>query len=249
MDYLSADFQDLGSNYSIARSIKHALSNTNLEQCGFFKYTDSKTNYDFVACQNKNQLTEHFFSLDNKIFFDEYLKGNVISLFHSHTIDSPDPSPLDIEISNSLKIPSYIFSVSSKSSYLYYPESYCNKDLFDRIFIPIFQDCITFVKDYFKIKFDVSFSSNIKNWARPKNEANIALLGIFNSLFTEVSFNSIQHGDVIVFHPTEFEFFHVAVYIGDRRFAHHPAQMLPKIDLLSDEYLNKVYKIYRYKDL
>lgn len=248
-DYHLEDFQEPGNTKPIFKAFKHALSNKNVEQFGFFAFNDTYSDYEFIPCENLNSFNPHFFSSNNHEFYRHYLDRKIISLFHTHLIDSPAPSELDKEISNSIGIPSFIFSVNSKNSFLFYPKSYKPRRLEKRIFIPYFQDCITFVKDFYNLNLNIDLSDKIGNWSRRLHHSNDAMIECINEIFLPVDLNNIQHGDLIIFKPFSFPLFHIAVCIDGMHYWHHPAGLYPSKELLSQLEENKVYKIYRYKDL
>jgi len=248
-DYLSEDFLGLGNTKSIIQSIKFSLKNPNHESFGFFGFSKNFDDYTFVKGNNCDLVNKHHFINHNNDFYDYFFDKRIICLFHSHLLDSPKPSDLDKEISNSFGIPSFIFSVKSKESYLYYPDSYVPRELSERIFIPIFQDCITFVKDYYRIKYNINFNEKIQNWARDRKNSNQKLEDLLNKYFLESTVSSIKEGDLIVFNPNQTSLFHVGIYLKDQYYIHHPISCLPTKELFTTESINRVYKVYRYKDL
>ena len=249
MDYLSEDFLGLGNNKPIASCLKYGLRDCSKEHAGVFIFKNNGYEYDFVPMQNLDQSNPNHFSSDNFEFYKHYLDSSVISLFHTHIIESPDPSDLDTEISESLGIPSYILSCDSKKSHLHYPDSYQPKALYGRIFIPFFQDCITFVKDFYQINLNIKLSKQISNWARDSKESNEKLIKTIKNKFIEVNYKDKKYGDLIVFKPTLSALFHVGVVNENNYFSHHPMGGIPVDELFSNETPNKVYKLYRYKDL
>lgn len=248
-DYLSEDFLGLGNNKPIKSCFKYGLSSTSKEQFGFFIYHENGYDYEFKTLENKDHSNKHHFCVDNAIFYDYYLSGKVISIFHSHIISSPELSSLDIEVSESLGLPSFVLSCKSKKSFLYYPSSYSSTNLYERIFIPFFQDCITFVKDFYSINLNIKLSSKIKNWARHSLGSNDHLLEEIDKNFNPINFDSIKYGDLIVFKPTMTNLFHVGVMDKNQKYSHHPMGLKPSTELFTKETRNKVYKIYRYKEL
>lgn len=247
-DFHLAASQEPGNSKPILKSLKHALSNQNIEQFGFFVFDDHFSDYDFIPCNNLNSFDPHFFTSNNYDFYKYILNKKIISLFHTHLIDSPAPSELDKEISLSMGIPSFIFSIKSKESFLFYPKSFKPRPLSKRIFIPYFQDCISFVKDFYLIHLNINLSNTVNNWARRSNDSNQALLQLINESFYSINLNDIRHGDLIVFKPLDFKFYHLAVCFQGTHYWHHPAGLYPSKELLHHLDLNKVYKIYRYKD-
>ena len=248
-DYLSEDFLGLGNNKPIKACFEYALKSTEKEQFGFFIYDENKYDYQFKTLENKDQSNKHHFCIDNKVFYDYYLSKRIISIFHSHIVSSPELSSLDIEISESLGLPSFVLSCKSKKSFLCYPSSYSPLNLYERIFIPFFQDCITFVKDFYFINLNINLSSKINNWARHSFDSNDRLLQEIDKFFKPVKLDSLRYGDLIVFEPTMTNLFHVGVVDADQKYSHHPMGLKPSIELFTKEVRNKVYKIYRYKEL
>ena len=246
-DFHLGGFQEPGNTKPILQALKYALKNRTIEQFGFFKFNETYSDYEFVQCKNLNSFNPNFFSSNDYGFYKSFLDKKIICLFHSHLIDSPAPSQLDIEISNSIGIPSFIFSIKSKNSFLFYPENHCARPLIKRIFIPYFQDCVTFVKDFYKLNLNINLSKIINNWSRRLNDSNQALVELLETFFITVSWLEIQHGDLIVFKPLDFAFFHLAVCCDESHYWHHPADRYPAKELLSLLDKNKVYKVYRYK--
>ena len=242
-------FQEVGNTKPILKSIKHGLSNQTSEQFGFFVYVPELHDYDFIESDNQSLFDPNQFMGNSNHFYKYFLDKKVISLFHTHTIESPEPSKIDIAISESLGIPSYVFSVHSKKAFLYYPDSYVPNDLLNRIFVPAFSDCLIFVKDFYQIKLNIKLSKYIKNWARQPQESNNIVLKYLNNLFYEINDNQLRLGDVIVFKPQDSSLFHLGVYCEQDSFLHHPIYSRPKKEVFNKETLNKVYKIYRFKEL
>jgi len=242
------DSQEPGNSKPILQSIKHAFTNPNIEQFGFFAFDNNFSDYHFVACDNLNSFNPHFFTSNNYEFYKYVLSKRVIALFHTHLVDSPEPSDLDKEIASSIGVPSFIFSIKSKNSFLFYPKSFKPRPLSKRIFIPYFQDCINFVKDFYLTELNIDFSDRIYNWARRLNNSNETLLQLINKSFYEINFDEMRHGDLIVFKPLDFKFYHLAVCFQGTHYWHHPAGLYPSKELLHHLDRNKVYKIYRYKD-
>lgn len=248
MDYHLEDFQELGNTEPIKQCFKYALGQNDRERFGIFKFNNNQYNYLFKTLNNLNTVNNDIFAINNAEFYKDFLKGDVISLFHTHTTDSAELSDIDIEVSESLGLPSYVIAPLVKKHFLYYPKSYRPKDLYGRIFIPFFQDCVSFVKDFYFINFNINFYS-IKNWARESDKSNIKLINEIEKQFKEIKYENINYGDLIIFKPSLSRFMHLAVYNKNNKYSHHPISGVPVDELFTEESRNKVYKIYRYKDL
>jgi len=250
MDYPLEDSQDPGSNKVILSAFKRSLAFNDREECGLFAWSDQyRLSFEFIPLKNNDSYDNKSFITSSSDYYDLYVNDRIISLFHSHIDDDPTPSPLDIEIAKSFCLPSLIFSNKNKNTYLFYPESYKPKKLENRIFIPYFQDCISFIKDFFFINLEINFSETIKDWSRPRNNPNEKLLKLISLHFNEVNLSDIKNNDVVIFFPTVDNLFHLGVFVENKFIYHHPFEGRPKKELFNQTLTNKVYKVYRHKDL
>jgi proteasome lid subunit RPN8/RPN11 len=249
MDYHLEDSLVHSRSDPLFAAIKHSRRNSEAETCGLFLYKENYSDYEFRSLENEFQFDPHFFSIKNKDFYPHLFSNNIICLFHSHPHCSEHLSDLDIEVSRSLGLPSLVYSLQTKEFNLYYPESYKPRPLIGRVFIPFFQDCVIFVKDYYKLELGIDLCAFISCWARKKHNPNKALLSVINEHFNEVNNSTLLKGDLLVFHPQDTRLFHLAVYHENHKIFHHPLSGLPRKELFTPTLMNKVYKIYRYKDL
>lgn len=239
---------DLGSNNLILSAFKDSLRSPDRETCGIFAWHD-EYHFDpkFIPLQNFNSHDPYGFLVNDQLFYNLYLNKKIISLYHSHVNCGPELSLLDKEVASTLALPSFVFSTETKESCLFYPSSYHPPALENRLFIPYLQDCITFVKDFYKKELNIDFSQYINNWSRRKESSNNTLIKIIETYFNEVNIFSVQNNDLVVFSPTVSELYHVGVYVDDGYIFHHPFEGLPRKELFSNTSINKVYKVYRYK--
>lgn len=249
MDYRLEDSLELGQDNLIKECFKHALSDTSRESCGIFIVNGENPAGQFLNLNNLNLQANNHFSLNEPLFFEHYLKKEILCLFHSHVIDGPEPSQLDIYTSRSLSIPSLIFSTQSKDFYLYIPENYKPPPLKSRAFIPILQDCIAFVRDFYLLNLDINLYKIIENWSRPRKEPNDYLIDNVSKHFVEIDFKDRKYGDLVIFTPSDDNLYHVGVVDDDDHIYHHPRFMLPCKEIISSIPKDKVYKCCRYKDL
>lgn len=248
-DYHSEASLDPGSNNLILSAFKDSLRSPDRETCGIFAWND-QYHFDpkFIPLNNFNSYDPYSFLVNDSIFYKLYLNKKIISLYHSHINCGPELSLLDREVSSTLALPSFVFSTQTKESHLFYPTTYHPPDLENRLFVPYFQDCITFVKDFFKIELGIDLCESITNWSRKKQNSNESLIKIIESHFYEVNILSVQNNDLLVFYPTVSDLYHVGVYFKDGYLLHHPFEALPRKELFTHSSVNKVYKVYRYKD-
>tara|TARA_Y100000361_G_scaffold65879_1_gene57862 strand:- start:17046 stop:17798 length:753 start_codon:yes stop_codon:yes gene_type:complete len=250
MDYLLEDFLGLGNTNPIKKSLKASLLSKDREICGLFYFDENQLDYDFIQLDNQSQADKNYFTIKDKKFYDLFINDRIVSLFHTHTLSYDEsPSELDIEVSESLSLPSMIFSLKTKSYNLYFPKSHKPRPLERRIFIPYFQDCVSFIKDYFYFKFNIKMQDSVLNWARKRQDPNDFLMEQVDKMFFDIPFREIKEHDLIIFKPSIQPFMHLAVYLGSNEIFHHPIGGYPRKELFTPESMNKVYKICRYKDL
>jgi len=248
MDFHLEDFPARGNTKPILEAFKHSLKNADREACGIFVLDNFE--FSFIPIENSFLQNDGHFIGDNEVFSENLINKKIFCLFHSHLIDSVDPSDLDIEVSESLCIPSYIFSTLSKNSSLYYPASYSPPDLYGRIFISHLQDCVTFVKDFYLNELNINLTDQNKDWGRKGNLSNDHLISGLNKSFNVIeNIKKVQYGDILVLRPSITPFFHLAVYSKNNKMAHHPYGMLSIQELITDSTWNQVYKVYRHKEI
>lgn len=243
------DFLDPGKNSFILDAVKFSFKNKTKESCGIFVEDSTNLSVKFLPLINLNESNPDHFIINDPVFYQHYTNGTILSLFHNHLNSDSNPSLLDIETSEALGMPSYIYSRKTKSSYLLFPESYKPKPLLKRHFIPHFQDCLTFVKDFFDIELNIKLTKSIKNWARPRKNYNASLIKNIEINFFEVNVSQIQNYDLIVFKPSIDNYMHLGVYVENQYLFHHPICGYPLKELFVPGGMNQVYKVYRYKVL
>lgn len=242
------DFLDLGQHKkAFNQCFRYALSSPDAEVCGFFYLQSPDSDLQFSPLVNENLVNPNSFTSSNSWFYQIYAEGKVIALFHSHLLDN-EPSELDVESANSFNLPSFIFNISDRNTFLYYPRSYEPSALQGRQFIPYFQDCIIYVKDYLLTKFNINLQGHYINWSRNKSKSLEHLLFYLNKYFTQSSTNDLKSGDILIFKPNVSIYPHVGI-IDNNQVFHHPVYGYPISEFISSELLNKVYKVYRHKDL
>lgn len=243
------DFLDLGQHKTaFYQCFRYALSSVDSEVCGFFYLDNINQPLQFQPLLNENLIDKNTFSTSDPTFYNLYKLGKIICLFHTH-LSQDDPSVLDLETSNSFNLPSFIINIESNKSFLYYPTDYKPKKIKNRVFIPYFQDCIIYVKDYLQKYFDINLNGQLINWSRNgKNSLNM-LNYYADKHFYNVNKQDFKNGDVIIFKPDVSIYPHVGIVNHDLYCFHHPVYQYPAKEFISSDFLNQVYKVYRYKDL
>lgn len=242
-------FLELSVDKIFKKCFKFLKKPASHEACGFFYIDSSSMEPDFQCLENENECNSNDFINKNPIFYKRYLKKEILCLAHNHLHRDSTPSQIDVSVSESFALPSYILSVSHNDSYLYYPNNYKPRTLENRIFIPQLQDCVNYVKDYLLFNFNINLHIYEINWARRKLNPNLFLFEVLNNYFEEIKNKDYQNGDLLVFEPTLYQYYHLGIVDHNNYIFHHPVNMFPRKELINSEILNKVYKVYRYKVL
>jgi len=233
------------------QALKLSLRSPDVEVCGLFVYEPFQSGVKFISLNNTSKDKTKNFSLDKAVFAKYCSEYSIASLFHSHP-DSPELiSDLDIEVSETLALPSYIFSLKTKKTSLYFPSSFKPRDVLRRPFVPEFQDCISFFKDYYDLHMNIKLSNFHKNWSRQRSESNNFLMAEIEKTFYEINKNSktFKQGDVLVFKNNIEPLMHIGIVHNSKEYWHHPIYMFSRKELFNPKLAKKVYKIYRYKGL
>lgn len=248
MDYHLGGFPEHGNTKPILDAFKHAIRNKDRESLGIFVLKNFELS--FLPIENHFLHGGDYFIGENELFSKHLINKDIFCLFHSHTIESVEPSELDIEISESLCLPSYIFSPASRDSFLYFPKSHKPPDLYGRMYASHLQDCLIFFKDFYLKELKINLLRKYRDWGRKFKNSNDCLISNLDIHFNHVSdIENIQYGDVVIFKPSITEFFHLGVCSGDSKISHHPYGMLSKEELITNDTWNQVYKVYRYKEI
>mgnify|MGYP003387094674 FL=1 len=233
------------------QALRHSLQNPDIEVCGLFVYKLFQSDVKFIPLSNTSGDKAKSFSFDKTMFAKYCSQYDVASIFHSHPNSSEEISDLDTKVSEILSLPSYIFSLKTKKTSLYFPSSFNSKDLLGRPFLPEFQDCVSFFKDYYDLNMNIKLSNFHKNWSRQRSESNNFLLSEIEKTFYEIDKNlqTFKQGDVLVFKNNTEPLLHLGVVHNSKEYWHHPIYRFSRKELFNSELAKKVYKIYRYKGL
>ena len=227
--------------------ISLAKNNPTEEICGFIYFgVDGKAG--IRECKNISEDKNRSFiiSSDEYISLIEDDSKYVCGIYHSHINTDEEFSWNDIEISDNLELPIFVFSLKTNKWNDYTPQSYEVPD----VGVPFcwgFSDCYETVRNDFR-KRGIFISDYDRDDSFGVSNDSIILDNFEKEGFEAVPGNNpIIENDVILFKvKTNFPK-HLAVFKGSNRMLHHSLHKNSSIDMLDRFWINKINMVLRYR--
>lgn len=242
-------------NESIKNQIReHALEESPKECCGVLVEKESRL--ELYKCPNYSERPTSHFYISAPHYLKASRRGNVSAIYHSHTSENENFSDNDKKNSVAHQTTFVLYNTVKNSFLCYDPTK--NKTLEINKEFKIGEcDCYTLVKDYYKkLKIDLEGINSFGNdWHLKKPELIQELFGLNKNNpslpIEELPKNApLKRHDVLVFELREGSGpSHVGVYLGEGILYHHPRNRYPTTEILRNQYFEKLYKIYRHKEL
>jgi len=242
-------------NDSIKHKIReHALRESPKECCGLL--VEEGSELELYRCPNHSEKPTSHFYISAPHYLRASRRGNISAVYHSHTSANENFSDNDKKNSSAHQTSFILYNTIKNSFFCYDPTK--NKTLqINKNFEIGKADCYTLVKDYYK-KLGINLEGTNSfgdDWHLKKPEL---IHELFNLNKTNPSLpieelhrnTHLKKHDVLVFElrkgsgPS-----HVGVYLGEGILYHHPRNRYPTTEILQNQYFEKLYKIYRHKDL
>lgn len=228
-------------------AVKYAKTTNPDEACGLVAII--KGSETFWPCKNLADSKFEYFIIDPDDWAECEDNGEIIGIFHSHTIGASTPSETDKASCEFLNIPYYIYSISNNDWSYYKPTGYKPASLIGREFIWGKYDCWSLVTDWYLQTKNIK----IPYWNRPKKikdfinnpEFEIALPKL--NFVKQKSNNDIKIGDVLLFKSINNTLSHVALYIGDMMILNHSIKSLSCREPFDNRYQKQLVGVYRYE--
>lgn len=208
------------------------------EACGVLGIAGGSTKY--FPCKNVSKEYNQF-EMDASDFIRAQLKSKVKGIVHSH-ISTNGPSQADRKQCNRLGIPYYIVCQPTREIYTVLP-------LKGREYVWEESDCYTLAADYYKQELNLDFPRGdfLEYWWKEG-------LDYFNEIpqqmgFLEVTDNSLQKHDLILFNVQTSVPNHCGVYTGQGNFIHHARNRLSCEESLYPMWGKYKYKVLRHESL
>jgi len=190
------------------------------EGCGIV--LNKRGTLEYVPCENVAEGDEEF-KISAQDYIRASLKGDIHAIVHSHPDGSCEPSEADINASNFLGIPYWIYSVPYNKEYIYSPEKLA-KPLLGKTYEFGKNDCYSLTRDYYYTKLGITlpsipFEDNF--W-----EKGINYFDDLQHTFGFVTVEEPKEHDMIIFNVMSDIPNHCGIYIGEDNFLHHAVDRL-----------------------
>lgn len=230
---------------------KLSLDNPKEEVCGFLLF--SNENYILSPCINRAENKNHHFSIDGQDYLAASLKGNIVSVWHSHPNDEKDYSEIDKNNSIGFQLPLILYYVKGDEFFTYYPNLKDENKYIGRRFEIGVSDCLSLVREYYQKELNISIRDYYRNDKWMTNTQYFLDTQYEQEGFVSIPPENIKKNDIIlVKHQVLIDFphaTHAAIYLGNDCMLHHIRDGYSKIEEYSDSYKRRTMLILRHKSL
>jgi proteasome lid subunit RPN8/RPN11 len=228
----------------------HALEKPEEEVCGFIILNPDNT-ISVERVKNENPNKKLSFSISPKTFLEKKLNKKILGIYHSHPEGNENPSLHDLNISQELGMPFFIYSILTDNFFLHFPHSFEPDDLLKRPYVKGFYECTCLLKDYFIKELNINITRCHYNYWLPEcdKESNRILENVMHSNFVYKQKNELKKHDIIIFKIKKEGRKHVGVYQGDDYFIHQCGNSISQKTLLDKRWQKKIKGVYRHPQL
>ena len=225
-------------------ALVHAKDQDPKEAVGLVLNVKGKERY--FPCRNLSMTANQCFILDPEDYVKADKLGDIIGVFHSHPVSSPEPTQADKVSCEDSNLPWYIVNPKSETWGYYEPQGY-KAPLIGREWVWGITDCWALVRDYYQQKKNIS----LLDYERNMSPEEFLVNPLFEKYAIQTGFReldkdeNLEKGDVLlmsILHPT---LNHVAIFLGDM-VLHHLADRLSCREPYSEWLQKCTGKRYRY---
>lgn len=225
-------------------ALAHAKKEAPSEACGLVLCIKGKKIYK--PCKNISTTPKDHFILCPTDWAEAEDSGEILAVFHSHTILGPEPTPADLSSCEKLKKTWYICNPYTEEWKTVMPTKWISP-LYGRTWIWGVHDCWTLVQDWYKQERGIV----LRDWNRPADPEEFRLNPYFDKCFEETGFRELKeneplrYGDSIFFSLNSKGLNHMGVFLNDC-VAHHVQGRLSSRDIYGEYLLKCTGKRLRY---
>jgi proteasome lid subunit RPN8/RPN11 len=210
--------------------IEEAEKNPNIEICGFIYTTLHKA--ILFPCSNMSLNPESEFVISSEDFLTCSNLGKIRGIYHSHPKGTANFSDADIEMSEEICLPIYVYSLIEKKMNEYIPKSY-SLPYEGRSYVWGFDDCYEMVRIYYRQELGINISDYDRDESYSYNEDNLIEDNFWKEGFVKSpDMNFLKKHDIILCRGSIDRVKHFGIFLGNSRVLHHGLGKLSTVSFL-----------------
>lgn len=200
---------------------EHARQEAPKECCGLV--VREPAGLRVLRCKNVSPDPLRFFEIPTDVTLEAIRARTLVGYYHSHVMESAEPSPADIQVAEESGLPCWIYSLRDGVLGVYAPAG-APVPLEGREFVPLVHDCVSLVWDYVKREKGVALpffprtaadywrgtSIDWRPWMKEAGAHLVTVPAVGDILVMSL------HGSA---KPN-----HLGIYLGDNQFLHQAAE-------------------------
>lgn len=225
--------------------IQLAENSPTQEICGFIYYIIGENIAKIFPCKNIDVDSSDSFEISSEDYIQALKMGVLLGIYHSHP-KAGGFSDADIETSDELVLPFYVYDIVDKKFMEYIPIDY-KLDIVGLQFVLGFHDCYEIPRIHYRQNFKIYMGDYDRDESFIHEDQNVIIQNYEKEGFTKVDFSDIKKNDVIIFRTEKILPQHFGIFMGDSRFLHHPRNALSIVEILSDRWISRIVGVFRHK--
>jgi proteasome lid subunit RPN8/RPN11 len=203
------------------KAFDHAKKHAPKEACGLI-VKDTKEELELFECKNVADSMREF-EIDPNDYAKAEDSGEIVGIFHSHTMVGSKPSQADLVACEASGLPWYIVAVPSGAWNTIYPHGY-KAPLIGREYSHGVLDCYALVRDWLIEDRIVTLPDFPRKWEWWLNGEDLYENNFESCGFEKVT--DLKTGDIILMAIRSPVINHAAVYLGNNEMIHHAVNRL-----------------------
>lgn len=221
-----------------------AEANPTEEICGFIYHCINEPAKLF-PCKNIHPHPQDSFEIHSDDYIAVMNMGILLGVYHSHP-KIGGFSDDDLNTSNEMNLPFYMYCVEDKTFREYIPPEY-KLDLLGQFFVLGFRDCYEIPRIYYRQNFKIYMGDYDRDESFSHEEKEMIMQNYEKEGFVKINSADIKEGDVLIFRSEKILPQHFGVFVGNSHFIHHPRDMFSTKEILTDRWLSRLKGVFRHK--
>jgi len=237
----------------------HAIKERPHEACGLVITAGGSERV--FPCRNTAKSPADSFEINTTDYVKASMNSDIIAIYHSHPGENDAFSPLsDKVISFAHQIPLVLYHISTDSFKIFDPskEEFKEQKYLNREFRRGSSDCFSLVKDFYAHELDLWFVDKIRDKYKSSGKVFVELVNVLyednQHFLMEISYikgETLKPYDILIgkndMGQNHFPY-HIMLYLGDGNILHQPFFNTSRIDKLTEELQNEIFRVFRRKN-